>query len=72
MSAVHGEPREPSEAEWLEGSEDDFFDQEWHCTHCGGEGTCEDNANPLWDCDDNPHPCHSCGGSGKREDQRVF
>ena len=42
------------------------------CTHCGGEGDCDANANPLWDCDDQFHPCHACGGSGKRRDQRIF
>jgi DnaJ-class molecular chaperone len=50
---------------------EDFGDQD-DCTHCNGEGTCDDNADPLWDCDDNPHPCHACGGSGRRRDQRIF
>jgi hypothetical protein len=50
----------------------DDFGYELECTHCGGEGTCDANENPLWDCDVNLHPCHSCGGSGKRRDQRVF
>lgn len=50
----------------------DDFGHELECTHCGGEGTCDANANPLWDCDDNPHPCHACSGSGSRRDQRVF
>jgi DnaJ-class molecular chaperone len=50
---------------------DDFGD-ELECTHCGGEGTCDANANPLWDCDDVDHPCHACGGSGNRRDQRIF
>lgn len=54
-------------------SEDDFeIDDELDCTHCGGEGTCDDNSNPLWDCDDVPHPCHACAGSGRRSDQRIF
>lgn len=54
---------------------DDDFDDEGFvltCTHCSGEGTCDDNANPSWDCDENPHPCHACGGSGDRHDQRIF
>jgi DnaJ-class molecular chaperone len=54
------------------GPDDDDFGQEWDCTHCAGEGTCDDNANPLWDCDDQLHPCHACGGSGKCSDQRIF
>lgn len=45
---------------------------EWECTHCNGEGLCWDGADPLGDCLDEPHRCHACGGSGKREDQRVF
>lgn len=51
-------------------SEGDYGERE--CTHCGGEGTCDANADPLWDCDDNPHPCHACSGSGNRRDQRIF
>lgn len=53
---------------------DDWEDDgiELDCTHCGGSGDCYDNADPLWDCDDNPHPCHACGGSGNRRDQRIF
>ncbi len=42
------------------------------CTHCGGDGICDANANPMWDCDDLPHACHACGGSGNRRDQRIF
>ena len=54
--------------------EDDYDDEGFvlSCTHCNGEGTCDDNANPLWDCDDNLHGCHACGGTGERRDQRVF
>lgn len=52
--------------------QDEPFDPEWACTHCGGEGTCDDGADPLWDCPDELHACHACGGSGKREDQRIF
>lgn len=54
-------------------SEEDFeLDDEFDCTHCGGEGTCDDGSDPLGDCDDLPHPCHACGGSGRRSDQVVF
>lgn len=52
--------------------DEDDFGQEHDCTHCGGEGECDDNADPLGDCDDHPHPCHACGGSGNRRDQRIF
>ena len=50
----------------------DDFGHELECTICGGDGTCDDNADPLWDCDDNVHLCHACGGSGKRRDQRYW
>jgi hypothetical protein len=50
----------------------DDFGRELECTRCGGEGTCDDNANPLWDCDDSLHPCHACHGSGKRRDQEYM
>jgi hypothetical protein len=40
------------------------------CTHCGGEGTCEDGCDPLWY--DDIHTCHACGGTGNRRDQRIF
>jgi hypothetical protein len=47
-------------------------DDDLECTHCGGEGTCDDGADPLWSCPDELHSCHACGGSGNRKDQRVF
>ena len=51
--------------------DEDFMDS-LDCTHCGGSGECDANADPLWDCDDRLHPCHACGGSGKRRDQTIF
>lgn len=51
---------------------EDDFGNEFECTHCNGDGDCDANANPLWDCDDDLHQCHACGGSGLRKDQRVF
>jgi hypothetical protein len=50
----------------------DEFDDELDCTHCNGEGDCWDGADPLGDCPDEIHPCHACGGSGRRSDQRIF
>jgi hypothetical protein len=50
---------------------EDLMD-EWDCTHCGGEGVCEDGADPLVTCPCEPHNCHACGGSGLRRDQRIF
>lgn len=49
----------------------DDFGHELECTVCCGAGDCDANADPLWDCDDNLHPCHACGGSGKRRDRIV-
>lgn len=63
--------QDPKTGEWFDPYTDDFGN-ELDCTHCGGDGECDANANPLWDCDDNPHPCHACGGSGSRRDQRIF
>jgi hypothetical protein len=51
-------------------TDDEDFD--WQCTHCGGDGTCEDGADPLDRCPDEPHPCHACRGSGNRKDQWLF
>lgn len=50
----------------------DDFGYELECTHCGGAGLCEANSDPMWDCDDRPHPCHACDGSGLRRDQVIF
>lgn len=47
-------------------------EDEYWCTHCGGEGDCMDGSDPLGDCPDEPHRCHACGGSGKRSDQWLF
>lgn len=48
------------------------FDENYACTHCGGEGQCCDGADPLGDCPDDYHPCHACRGSGARKDQVVY
>ena len=50
----------------------DDFGNELECTVCGGDGDCMDNSDPLWDCDDLPHDCHACCGSGLRRDQRYW
>lgn len=55
------------------GDEDyEDYDLEWDCTHCHGEGTCDDGADPLGNCPDTGHRCHACGGTGNRSDQRIF
>ncbi len=46
--------------------EDDYL----ACTHCGGEGVCEDNCDPLWY--EPFHKCHACNGTGNRKDQVIF
>jgi hypothetical protein len=53
--------------EWV-----DEYDDELDCTHCDGGGDCFDGSDPLGDCPDEAHPCHACGGSGRRSDQRIF
>jgi DnaJ-class molecular chaperone len=50
----------------------DDFGYELECTHCGGEGTCDDGADPLLTCPETLHNCHACGGTGKRRDQRIW
>lgn len=58
------------------GTLDDFsgpdFDDERDCTHCGGEGTCDEGSDPLGNCPEDPHRCHACAGSGRRADQTIF
>lgn len=61
-------PDEPYfDDEWDEG------DDEWDCTHCGGEGFRE--VDDIWwdDCDEfGWGPCSSCRGTGMRRHQWVF
>jgi DnaJ-class molecular chaperone len=45
---------------------------ELDCTHCDGDGICDDGADPLWSCPSEAHFCHACNGSGKRRDQVIF
>ena len=49
----------------------DFMD-DLECTHCGGDGICDDGADPLWSCPPEAHLCHACNGTGKRRDQVIF
>ena len=60
--------------------EGDPFDDGWDedqddygCTHCGGEGFKQVD-DPLWDdCDEfGWGPCDSCAGTGLRSRQTVF
>lgn len=63
----------PDDLTALQDLEDEFDDdRELECTHCGGEGFCDDGADPLGNCPDEPHRCHACGGSGSRRDQTLF
>lgn len=56
--------------DWVDGDE---YDDNWSCTHCGGEGYCQVD-DPLWDdCDEFGYgPCKYCSGSGERRHQTVF
>lgn len=47
-------------------------DGELECTHCGGDGTCDEGSDPLGNCPEDVHRCHACGGSGNRKDQTIF
>ena len=51
----------------------DDGDDDYGCTHCGGEGYREVE-DPMWDeCDAFGFgPCTSCRGTGKRGQQWVF
>lgn len=51
----------------------DDWDDDYACTHCGGEGYREVE-DPLWDdCDEFGYgPCTSCHGTGQRSRQWVF
>lgn len=50
----------------------DEDDDDWDCTHCGGEGMCRDGiaCDPLWYTGE--HYCHACNGTGRRRDQVIF
>ena len=52
--------------------DENIVDDDWPCTHCGGEGLCMDGSDPLGNCPDEPHRCHACGGSGNRRGQTIF
>lgn len=63
---------EPATA--MDTDDDGFYDdEEWACTHCGGEGYREVD-DPLWDdCNEfGEGPCPSCRGTGLRKHQTVF
>jgi len=60
-------PERPDPSEYMDRDEYDL-----DCTNCGGNGDCVDGSDPLGDCPYDPHPCHACGGSGRREDQVIF
>lgn len=60
----------PQQAADYELYDDEDFGDEYACTHCGGEGEIE-NDDPLWYVGDFI-PCHACGGTGNRRDQRIF
>lgn len=57
-----------------EDSEDDGeWDDEWACTHCGGEGWDQVDDPMLDDCDEfGEGPCKACRGTGLRKHQWVF
>ena len=58
--------------DWFDDDPIESFDDEAGCTHCGGDGFCDDGSDPLGNCPDTLHRCHACNGSGDREDQVIF
>lgn len=52
--------------------DEDFMD-DLDCTHCGGEGTCDDGYDDIGgSCPSTLHFCHACKGTGRRRDQVIF
>lgn len=52
--------------------EPEYDDDEWACTHCGGDGM-QENDDPLWHGFDKAEiPCECCAGTGLRKHQTVF
>lgn len=49
---------------------DDIEDDDAACSHCSGEGTCENGCDPGWY--DDIHPCHACSGTGRAKDQVIW
>lgn len=62
----------PGYEDWLDEYDDGPDPDDWPCTICNGDGQCDANSDPRWDCDESPHYCHACGGTGNRNDQRYF
>lgn len=60
-------------ADGLDPWPDDDWEDDYGCTHCGGEGFREVD-DPMWDeCDEfGWGPCGSCHGTGQRSRQWVF
>lgn len=66
-------PNRITDAEMGECYDDDEYDDEYSCTHCGGEAYRE--VDDIWwdDCDEYGWgPCSSCRGTGLRKHQWVF
>lgn len=58
--------------DWTDELEAALADDSHACTHCGGDGVCDDGADPLGNCPDDAHRCHACAGTGDRAMQRIF
>jgi len=49
---------------------DEYEEDDWECTWCGGEAFVEGN-DPGWDLGEIV-PCAACRGTGLRRDQVLF
>lgn len=51
----------------------DDSDDDLECTHCGGDGICDDGYDDIGgSCPSEAHFCHACRGTGNRRDQVIF
>lgn len=56
-------------------SEDECYDDDPSCTHCGGDqwAECDDPLQCLDSrCDGREHPCPACHGTGLSKDQWLW
>lgn len=73
MSAMHDDWCPDCGCDELNCRCDEAFEDEWDCTHCAGDGICDEGADWIGgSCPLEAHACHACHGTGRRSDQRIF